>query len=114
MKRKDRAKLVGAERHASPGALLEAFPNLGEFLTAGTFDGTDDRREAPTVTLWAQGGLWKLSVKDRAEGLVMWLTAEKLLELLQLLELYCLEPEGPWRHDEQQHERQGKRIQKRS
>lgn len=114
MKRKDRNELRTADRHAEPGPLLATFPNLSEFLTAAVFEDTRDRRESPTVTVWAVGGQWKLAVKDRAEGLVLWLTAESLLEVLQLLELYCLEPSAPWRHDDQSHERNGKRVGKKT
>lgn len=99
MRKKDRAKTPGAGLHASPDLLRGHYPKLAEWLTSAQYD---DRtpREAPTVTLWASGGQWKMTLKDRAEGLVMWLSAEKLLELLMLAEQFCQEEEGPWRVDD--------------
>lgn len=109
MKRRDVKNLPGARRHASPGPLEGHYPQLGEFLTDACFeDGT--RRESPTITFWAQGGLWKASVKDRAESLVMWLSAEKLLELMQLLELYVASEDAPWRVDDYKAPDNGRRT----
>jgi len=111
MRRKDTSVVQGLKLHASPELIAKPYPQLAEFLTSGEYeDGT--RREAPTVTIWAQGGQWRLSLKDRAEGLVMWLSAEKLLELLQLAELFCLSSEGPWRIDEYADPNKGKRTKK--
>jgi len=111
VKRKDPKAMSGLATHASPGALADDFPHLAEFLTTATFeDGT--RRESPTVTIWAAGGQWKCSVKDRAESLVMWLSAEKLQELMQMLELFVLESDAPWRNDDFTSEQKGKRIKK--
>lgn len=112
MKRRDLNKLPSLRTHADPGDLSKTFPQLAEFLTAAVFEGSKERRESPTVTVWAAGGQWKASVKDREEGLVMWLAAPGLLELLQLMEDFCQSPEAPWRHDDQAHERNGKRVKK--
>lgn len=102
MKRKTVEQLVGVRVHASPSGLAETHPNLAEFLTAATFetDGKHEPREAPTVTAWCAGGQWKVSIKDRAEGLVMWLSSESWAELWQMADLFVLEPDAPWRHDE--------------
>lgn len=112
MKRKDLAKMKAPLLHADPDGLTQAFPKLAEFMTAATWDGAKDRRESPTITVWATGGTWRASVKDRAEGLVMWLSAPCIGELLTMLETFVLSPDAPWRHDEQGHERQGKRVKK--
>lgn len=109
MKKKDPKKVSGLAQHAAPSILETSYPNLAQFMTIAQYE-DGERREAPTVTVWAQGGLWKASVKDRAEGLVMWLSAEKLLELLQLVDLYCLEEDAPWRQDDPLSERKGKRV----
>jgi hypothetical protein len=114
MKRKDHSELRSLSRHAGPEDLAASFPNLAEFMTAAQFEGGTERRESPTVTVWAAGGQWKMAVKDRAEGLVLWLSADRLLEVLQLAELYVLEAEAPWRHDQDGHERNGKRVQKKA
>lgn len=111
MKRKDALHVPGLQFHASPDALKKPYPQLAEFLTTAQFE-DGSRREAPTLTVWAQGGQWRVSLKDRAEGLVMWLSAEKLLEVFQLAELFCLSSEGPWRIDEYNSPEKGKRQKK--
>jgi len=114
MKRKDLSKSKSSLLHADPEGLAKSFPKLSEFLTAATFDGSKDRRESPTVTIWATSGTWRASVKDRAEGLVLWLSAPTVLELLGMLEDFCLSAEAPWRHDQDGHQRDGKRVKKGS
>jgi hypothetical protein len=111
VKKKDTKKVAGLKSHAAPGVLETSYPNLAQFLTTALYDDGEER-EAPTMTLWAQGGLWKLSIKDRAEGLVMWLSAEKLLELMQLADIYCLEEDAPWRRDAHGDADKGKRLKK--
>jgi len=99
MKKKAPKGGSGARLHAGPDLLKGHYPNLAEFLTCGVYDdGTP--RESPTITLWATGGQWKCILKDRAEDLVMWLSAEKFLELVALIESMCLEEDGPWRLDD--------------
>lgn len=112
MKRKTLEQLAGVRLHADPKGLLETHPSLAEFMTAATFEGSDkvERRESPTLTVWCAGGQWKASVKDRAEGLVMWLSSETWSGLLQMIDLFVLEVDAPWRHDEG--ELNGKRVRK--
>jgi len=112
MKRKDTAKMESLSRHAEPGEFRESFPDLLEFMTAARYEGSDERRESPTVTVWCQGGQWRLSLRDRAEGLVLWLSAESLLEVLQLAEAFVMDDSAPWRHDDGNHPRDGKRVRK--
>jgi len=113
MKRKDLTKLKGVLLHASPDELSKNYPNLAEFMTAATYDGNKERREAPTITIWAAGGQWKASVKDRAEGLVLWLVADTFGHLLELADGFVLDSGAPWRHDEMSHPRNGKRVGKK-
>lgn len=114
MLRKDTTTIGAAKLHARPDPLVEHFPDLAEFMTCAVFENDGSRRESPTITIWCAGGQWKASLKDRAEGLVLWLSAETILELLQLTDLFCLSTEGPWRHDDQDHERYKKRVKKES
>jgi hypothetical protein len=109
MKRKERTKLIGGLIHASDDKLLKAYPLLHEWLTTARFEGSDETREAPTLTLWAQGGQWRLSLRDRAEHLVMWLVGDTVLEVLKLAESFCQDETGPWRVDDVSNERHGKR-----
>jgi len=112
MKKKNLEKSRSALQHAEPSELKTSFPHLAEFMTAATYDGGKERRESPTLTVWASAGTWRCSVKDRAEGLVLWLSAPTPLELLAMLEEFVLSEAAPWRHDDQLHERNGKRVKK--
>jgi len=112
MKRKDLKASLSAKFHADDTGLKESFPNLAEFMTAALFEGSKDRRESPTVTIWAAGGQWRASIKDRAEGLVLWLSAPAIGELLTMLEDFVLSADAPWRHDDQAHGNNGKRVKK--
>jgi hypothetical protein len=114
LKRKDVSKIPGTLKHASGEQLVKTYPRLAEFMTAAVFDGGKETREAPTVTFWCGGGLWRASVKDREESLVLWLSAESPTQLLALLDEFCLNPTAPWRHDDVQDERKGKRVKKGS
>lgn len=114
VKRKDTAKISSAKHHASPSELKKPYPNLAEFMTSAVFEGEDGQRESPTVTIWCSGGLWRCSVKDRAEGLVMWLSGESVLDLLLTVEGFVFSNDAPWRHDDSSHERNGKRVKKSS
>ena len=110
MKRKTLEMLKGVKLHADPGGGLDQYPHMAEFMTSALFESENgmDRRESPTLTIWCAGGQWKASIKDRAEGLVMWLSAETWQQLLQMIDLFVLEPDAPWRHDEG--EQKGKRT----
>jgi hypothetical protein len=112
MKRKDASNLVGGLVHAKDDQAAKRFPLLHEWLTSARFDDSEDRREAPTLTLWAQGGQWRLSLRDRAEHLVMWLVGDTVLEVLKLAEAFCQDEGGPWRVDDQANPQNGKRVKK--
>lgn len=114
MKKKELSKIAGVAFHASDDALLKKFPDLSEFARAAVFEGSEEVRVAPTFTFWAAGGQWKVAVKDRAEGLVLWLSGDCLGDLLVLLDSMVLSTDAPWRHDEASHERNGKRVRKSS
>jgi len=113
MKKKDKKLLTSLNQHASTYGLAEQFPNLSVFMTTAQYEDEGGRREAPSITFWCDNGLWKASVKDKDEGLVMWLSAETVVELLQCVELYCLESEAPWRHDVYGSGNKGKRVERK-
>lgn len=112
MKRKDKKAVEALRFHAGEDKLLRGYPEISEFMRSAVYEGEDTVRTSPTVTFWCQSGEWRCSVKDRAEALVMWLSAPTLLELLGLIEAYCTNSDGPWRHDDHEHERNGKRKKK--
>lgn len=110
MKRKERAKITGGLSHASDDNLAKRFPLLHEWMTSARFEDGAESREAPTVTLWAQGGQWRLSLRDRAECLVLWLVGDTVLEVLKLAESFCQDESGPWRVDDHTSPSNGKRL----
>jgi len=112
MKRKERAKLTGGLVHASDDRMAKAYPRLHEWMTAARYDDGDENRESPTLTLWAQGGQFRLSLRDRAEELVMWLVGDTVLEVLKLAEAFCQDEAGPWRVDDHSSPHNGKRLRK--
>lgn len=112
MKKKDLADTRSRSVHADPTEIKSTYPNLAEFMTCGVYEDISERRQSPTITFWCAGGTWRASVKDRAEGLVLWLSAPSPLELMALLEDFVLSRDAPWRHDDQEHERNGKRAKK--
>lgn len=102
------------DSHARADDIAKLWPRLVEFMTAAKFEGSDEPRAAPTLTIWAQGGVWRCTVRDRAEGLVLWLSDEKLDDLLSLADAFCQDAEGPWRHDEVQNGKSNVRVKHRS
>jgi len=110
VKKKNVASLRSAAWHADDDAVLEGFPLLSEFMRSATYEDSTDPRDAPTITIWCAGGLWKAAVKDRAEGLVMWLSDSSLFVLLTLLNGMVLSEDAPWRHDSELNGQKGKRV----
>lgn len=114
MKRPDASTLAAAVDHASSAEVQKRWPSLHEWLTAGRFEEDGSTRAPPTVTIWASGGQWKACLRDKELGLVLWLGAETLTKLVALADGIVLSPDAPWRHDDQAHERNGKRVKKGS
>ena len=100
--------------HARSAEVEKRWPSLHEWMTAATWEEDGTPRTAPTVTLWAAQGQWKAVLRDRDLGVVLWLAADGLPELLKLMDGLVLCESAPWRHDEQGHERNGKRVKKGS
>lgn len=108
MKRKA-VKTEGSRlQHADPDGLMQTHPQLAEWMTAAAFDGEPGVRTAPSITIFCLAGEWRAALKDREEGLVMWLSAQGPVELLCLAEEMCQAEGAPWRHDEGP--RDGKRV----
>lgn len=90
-------------RAAGPGGAastegLSKLPNLAEWMTTTAFD-DGAPRQVPTITFFCQDGEWRASLKDREEGLCMFLNAPTWAELVKLINDMCMEEKGPWRHD---------------
>ena len=97
MKRKEVSSVKAQDHAARTG--LDKLPSFAEFMTSGQYD-DGKTRQAPTVSVWCANGEWKCNVRDRAEGLCMWLSADSWAELLKLINEFCQESAGPWRIDD--------------
>lgn len=100
--------------HASAAEVQKRWPALHEWLTSARWEEDGADRIAPTVTIWAQSGQWKMCLRDRDQSLVLWLAADSIVELMKLADGLVLSESAPWRHDDPGHERNGKRQKKGS
>lgn len=112
MKRRNLSEVSSVQWHVAEDKWLGKYPTFSEFMRAATFEGEEGVRESPTLTVWASGGQWKLSIRDRAEKLVMWLSATNLEELFYVVEEMLGSNDGPWRHDDSRSQDNGKRVRK--
>lgn len=88
---------------------MKGIASLAEWMTATSYeDGTV--RQVPTVTFWCAGGEWKANLRDRAEGLCLWLSADTWGELVKLCDAACQDSGYPWRRDEFLDPERGKRV----
>ena len=107
MKRKQVTAQAGGPCASSEG--LSKLPRLAEWMTSTTYeDGTP--RTVPTITFWCQGGEWRANLRDRAEGLCLWLCAPTWVDLVKMIDLACLDESYPWRRDEFNDPDKGKRV----
>jgi len=109
MKRKTLSR-KGPRVHALDKELALSHPLLHEWMTAAVWEGSQEVRLGPTVTVWATNGEFRAAVKDRAEGLVMWLSAPSWSDLWQMCNDFCQSSEAPWREDDSGSPEKGKRI----
>lgn len=95
-------------------ASRDGLVKLGEFAEWMTCSGFEDGtpRLAPTMTIWCTNGEWRANLRDRQEGLCLWLSAPTWGDLLKMVNEFCLNDVAPWRHDDPANERNGKRQKK--
>lgn len=97
LKRRESAVLSGI--YSSPGVackISEKHPDLVEWLTAGTWpDG--EARVPGTMLVFAEDGLWKCCLHDRAQSLSCFVSGKTLTECLGAAERACGEGQGEWR-----------------
>lgn len=108
MKRPEKQVSDSPLSHAPVDELVSSHPYLAEWLTDATWD-DGEKREAPTVTLWAQDGGWRCSLRDRALKRVAWLTAPSLIDLLAMADELLNNPDFRWRNDDDFSPSKGKR-----
>lgn len=97
VKRKEVSKTAAQDHAARAG--LDKLANFAEWMTSGVFE-DGSARQAPTVTVWCSAGEWKCNLRDRAEGLCLWLSADTWAELVKLINDYCQASAAPWRVDD--------------
>lgn len=98
MKKKQRPMDLSGERSAMPCDLVEQYPLLLEHLTHTTYD-DGSPRDTSTLLVTTGDGMWKCMLKDRQEGLVLWVSAPTLTQALQLLDDCCGSDDTHWRRD---------------
>lgn len=81
--------------------LAEQYPNLAERLTEQVFSDGQPRK-VDTCLIFAQDGAWKACLRDREEGVCLWVTTGSLLDLLDVLEAALKDPHAVWRADRTQ------------
>lgn len=109
MKKKNVVHAPGGPAASTDG--MGKIPQLAEWMTATSYeDGT--ARQVPTITFWCQAGEWKANLRDRAEGLCLWLSAESWQELVKIVDVACQDSTYPWRRDEFGDPEKGKRAKK--
>jgi hypothetical protein len=75
---------------------MSVHPALSEYLTLDRWeDGTE--RETATLLLFAEDGLWKACLHDRAEGRTAWVSSGTVTGLLERLEEGCASDDLEWR-----------------
>lgn len=83
---------------ASVEGFVKNFPLLAEHLTHTTYsDGTS--RQTSTLLIFTSDGVWKAMLKDRAEKLCCFVTAEDFDSVLMALEDAVSDPATVWRVD---------------
>lgn len=74
------------------------FPTLHSHLTQGKWpDGSD--RETSTLNVWYDGSIYKAMLRDRSEGMVLFVACPSLVKLLDTLEGAVADPRADWRTD---------------
>jgi len=107
VKKKEVKAIPGGPAASSEG--LSKLVSLAEWMTSTSYeDGTP--RQVPTVTFWCQAGEWKANLRDRAEGLCLWLSAGSWGELVKMIDAACQDSSYPWRRDEYGDPEKGKRV----
>lgn len=90
---------TGNGGYAAPsGPGDEDVPLLVEYLSATTYDdGTP--RQTSTLLLMAQDGAWKACLRDREQGMCLWVAAPSFGALIGVVEASLGLPDAPWRLD---------------
>lgn len=87
------------------------YPMLFSYMTQAQWpDGT--AREVSTLSIFADGGMAKCVLKDRATGLCLWASCPNLSNLFGVLESLLNDPGAEWRVDRQVSGQKASRVKK--
>jgi len=107
-RKRDEAALDGSVPSYESGSWGQTYPTLVEFLTSERWE-DGERRRTGTVTLMAEDGVFKCSVRDRDGECFAFLSGRTPTELLAGLEKALLTDSLSWRRDQPLPGRNGKK-----
>lgn len=100
MRRKAKPHEPAERRAAEDEDLKERLPILFDYLTATCYESdVNQPRLVSTLTIFAQDGVWKAVLRDRAENCCLWVASPGLLGLLDVLEAELRGETAVWRLD---------------
>lgn len=100
MKKKEKNGTELGLRTAVDQDFASAYPELYEHLTAACWDGDPKQpRVVSTLLVFAQDGCFKACLRDRAEGLCLWVASSTFDGLYGVLEGELAAGTGIWRAD---------------
>lgn len=103
-------RVAGAVALNDPDAQRE-FPTLWDHLTQTRWeDGT--ARIPSTLMIFVADGMVKVMLRDRAEGLCLWVSAPNLASVWDAIELSLSDPSVEWRMDRQMEGQKASRVKK--
>lgn len=102
----DRLNVVADGQAAEDPEWGERYPLLYEHLTSLTWE-DGKPREVSTLLLFAEHGLWKACLNDRAEGRAVFLADQSIAGLLEALETGLRVGDLDWRIRTRQGGRRG-------
>lgn len=94
-----------------PCALSSRWPVLWSHLTQAAWE-DGEVRETSNLLVFAQDGMLKAMVRDKEEGLCLWMAGGSLTELLDGVEAALCDPQAEWRVDRQAEGQKAKRVRK--
>lgn len=94
------APSAGANGAVADSEFVVLYPQLAEYVTGTRWDdGTD--RESSSLLIFAEAGLWKCCLNDRALGRKLWATGTTLEGALAVLDSVLVSSGADWRPDKQ-------------
>lgn len=93
---------VGGSTSVPPAGDVSALPALTEFLAAAQYaDGTE--RLTGTLTIFFEGGRWKVCCNDRDQEVCGWAAVDELVDLPLAVDLLLQAGKLDWRETRKAH-----------